>query len=148
MNQTFFQLCVSSGTHAPKDAGILLLRAGIGIIFMFFGITHLRGGRQVWSWMGSQITFFGATLFPEWLGFIATCFEFFGGFFLLIGYKTRLAAMAISAVMLVALHMHLKRKDSFAVTALPLVMLIIMLSLIIAGEGKFSFDYMKSRMWC
>lgn len=148
MTQTFFQLCVSSGTHAPKDAGILLLRAGIGIIFMVFGITHFRGGSSVWSWMGSQITFLGITLFPEWLGFIATCLEFFGGFFLLIGYHVRLAAMAISCVMLVALHMHLKKKDSFAAVAFPLTMLIIMLALIIAGEGKFSFDYMKSRMWC
>jgi putative oxidoreductase len=118
--------------------GLLILRVGIGIIFVFHGFPKIIGGVEKWVWLGSNIQHFGINFIPAFWGFAAACSEFFGGICLTIGFYTRIAAFFMACVMIVALVMHLKKGDDFTTYSHPLSMLIVFVSLMCMGGGRWS----------
>ena len=84
---------------------------------------------------------FGITFWPIAWGLAASYAEFFGGICLIFGLGTRIAALLISCVMIVALTYHLKNGDSVSVYEYPLFLLIVAVSIIISGGGNYSLDY-------
>lgn len=87
-----------------RDVGILCLRLAIGMIFLahgsqklfgLFGGGGLAATAQGFAAMGFQPGFFWAT--------VVACTEFFGGLGVLLGFATRLAALLIGIVMVVAM---------------------------------------------
>jgi putative oxidoreductase len=126
--------------RSAQAIGLTIIRIGLGIIFMVHGIPKLLGGPQTWMWLGSQMKHIGITFAPTLWGFLAACTESIGGFMLLAGLGTRLAAFGISCVMIVALFMHYHQGDAFSIIAHPLSILIVMIGLFIAGSAKWSVD--------
>jgi len=80
-----------------KPLALLLLRLGLGIIFVFHGypklFTHTREAMQGFAHMG----------FPVYLAYVSGVFEFFGGLLLIVGLFTRIAGLLLAAEMAVAL---------------------------------------------
>lgn len=80
-----------------KPLALLLLRLGLGIIFVFHGypklFTHTRETMQGFAHMG----------FPAYFAYIAGVFEFFGGLLLIVGLFTRIAGLLLALEMAVAL---------------------------------------------
>ena len=80
-----------------KPLALLLLRLGLGVIFVFHGypklFTHTRETMQGMVHMG----------FPAYFAYIAGVFEFFGGLLLILGLFTRIAGLLLAAEMAVAL---------------------------------------------
>ncbi len=122
------------------DIGLLVMRVGIGVIFIKFGWEKINAGSQKWLWLGSQMAHLGITFAPVFWGFKAACLEFFGGLSLVSGFFTRLGALGIAGVMFVAIIMHLKMGDSFQTIAFPLSLLCVMVGLVFAGGGSYSLD--------
>lgn len=86
-----------------KDLGIFILRAGLGAMFMVaHGAGKLFGGPSQWETLGRAMQFVGVDTAPVVWGLLAAITEFFGGFFLLLGLYVRPAALAMTAVMVVA----------------------------------------------
>jgi putative oxidoreductase len=85
------------GLEKLKPLALLLLRLGLGIIFVFHGypklFTHTRETMQGFGHMG----------FPVYFAYIAGVFEFFGGLLLIAGLFTRIAGLLLAAEMAVAL---------------------------------------------
>jgi putative oxidoreductase len=85
------------GLEKLKPLALLLLRLGLGIIFVFHGypklFTHTREAMQGFSHMG----------FPAYFVYLAGVFEFFGGLLLIVGLFTRIAGLLLAAEMAVAL---------------------------------------------
>jgi len=83
------------------------LRLVVGIVFF------VHGAQKMWGWYGgpglSGWVGFAATMgTPQWLAFLAAFAEFFGGIGLIFGLLTRLSALGIFCVMVVAvLKVHL-----------------------------------------
>jgi putative oxidoreductase len=121
-----------------KDVGFFILRVGIGIIFIGHGFPKIAGGIEKWIMLGSVMQNFGITFAPAFWGFMAACSEFFGGICLTLGLYTRIAAFFMSCVMIVALVMHLTKGDNFTIYSHPLSMLVVFISLIFIGGGKWS----------
>lgn len=71
-------------------AGLLVARIGIGIIFLASGLGKLA------AWSGTA-AFAGSRGVPEVLLAVATALELAGAISLLLGWRTRLGAMALLA---------------------------------------------------
>jgi len=125
------------------DWAALPLRLAIGIVF----IAH--GGQKLFGWFGGYGLQATAAFFAERLGLspgplwatLAGMGEFLGGLLVLLGLLTRLGALSVAAVMVVAMV-----KVHWGAFFLPsgieyvLVLLASALSLLIRGGGAVSVD--------
>jgi len=85
--------------NSLQPFGLLILRIGLGVIFLYHGypkLAHLRGGAQMQS-------FFVEHGLPGYFLYIAGVIETFGGGLLLLGLFTRPAALLLGVEMCVAL---------------------------------------------
>ena len=130
-----------------SDFGILFLRAGVGLIFIFIhGLGKLTGGPALWAKLGNNMPGFGISFLPEIWGFISMFTEFFVPMFLIIGLFFRPATFLLTFNMIIATSVHLKNLDPWGKIAYPLMLVILFISLFIIGPGKYSVDqYLKDR---
>ena len=132
-------LLFDSPSRRQIDTALAVLRVVLGITFI------LHGGQKlfVFGFAGVSGAFAQMGIpAPGLLGPFVAFVEFFGGIAILLGLLTRLAALGISATMVVAiLTVHLKN-GFFAPTGFefPLALLASAIALIIAGAGDFSVD--------
>jgi putative oxidoreductase len=123
-----------------RDAGLLILRVGIGAAFMAHGYPKLAGGPDAWTGLGGALSAFGLSFAPTFMGFLAAISEFGGGLLLVLGLATRPACVFLLGTMVVATAMHLSRGDPFMKYSHALEAGILFLSLILIGPGRFSLD--------
>jgi putative oxidoreductase len=84
-----------------RDAGLLLLRVGIGLSYMGYGAPKLSGGPPVWEELGQATRYLGITVAPTVWGFLAAMSEFLGGFALVVGGLFRFATIFLVCTMIV-----------------------------------------------
>jgi putative oxidoreductase len=120
-----------------KPLALLLLRLGLGIIFVFHGypklFTHTREAMQGFAHMG----------FPVYLAYVSGVFEFFGGLLLIVGLFTRIAGLLLAAEMAVALvKVHGMISNPMAVDnyQFPLACAVGAFALVALGAGFVSLD--------
>jgi len=122
------------------DYGLLLLRVGIGIFYIFHGYPKLFGGPDKWETVGEVFGTMGIGFLPVFWGFMAAVAETFGGIFLILGLFTRPAAGLLFITMFVATIFHISSGDPFTTIAHSGKMAVLFLSLIIIGPDRFSLD--------
>lgn len=127
-----------------RDPGLLLLRVGIGAMFMVHGWPKLAGGAATWKKLGGAMAQLGLDFMPTMWGFMAACSEFFGGLLLAAGLLFRPAAAALLSTMIVASIMHLKNGDSFTSASHAIEAGILFASLILIGPGRYAIQPDKS----
>jgi len=129
-----------------SDAGILILRVGVGIAFIFtHGWNKISGGPELWAKIGGSMTNLGITFAPVFWGFMAAISEFGGGILLLFGLFTRPAAALMAFTMVVAATQHLSKLDPWARVIYPTEMFSVFMALLFIGAGKYSLDYLISK---
>lgn len=119
-----------------KDAALLLLRIGVGLIFIIAGWGKLTGIEGVQG-------FFGNVGIPmaSVMAWVVALVEFLGGILILIGYKVQIPGYLLAIVMLVAMFVILGREDSgFGSIRLELMLLLTSLALTMTGPGSYSLD--------
>ena len=131
---------VLSNSLQAKDVGLLIIRLGLGCLFLRHGLPKILNGTQEWLWLGSKMSNMGINIFPLFWGLCAALTEFFGGISLIFGLGTRIACFFMSFVMFVALIHHLKKGDSFGYYSHPFALMFVFIGLMIAGAGKYSLD--------
>ena len=131
-------------TSAPNLA-LLILRIGIGVMFMIHGIPKLMGGIPVWEFLGSQMSILGIGFGFTFWGFMAAFSESIGGLLLIFGFFTRPAAMLMLFTMFMAALMHFTNGDGLKGASHALEMGIVFISIIISGAGKYSLDKLISK---
>ena len=122
------------------DRGLLVLRVGIGLMFLFHGVPKLLGGPEKWQGLGMAMGNLGVTVAPVFWGFMAASAESVGGLCLLLGLFTRAAAAMMAATMAVAVTMHLSRGDGLYGASHAIEAGVVFLSLILMGAGRYSLD--------
>lgn len=123
-----------------RDAGLLILRIGIGCMFIFHGAPKLFGGPDKWGMLGTVMPSLGFQFMPVFWGFMASVSEFFGGICVILGLFFRPACILLTITMAVATSMHLGRGDGLRGASHALENGIVFLSLILIGPGKYSVD--------
>jgi putative oxidoreductase len=127
------------------DLGLLIIRVVVGLVFF------AHGAQKVFGWWGGPgLTNFAAGsapyswMQPSWLWLYAAAFgELVGGAFVLLGLLTRVGAILIAVVMLVAIFgvhwaagfflQNMGYEYAFS-------LLLIAIALIISGGGRLSLD--------
>lgn len=129
------------------DSGMLILRAGVGFIFIFIhGLSKITGGPELWSKLGKSMSNFGINFYPEFWGFMSAVTEFFVPMLIIAGFLFRPAALLLAFNMLVATTVHLKNLDPWGKIAYPMLLIILFISMFLTGPGKYSLDeYFKRR---
>lgn len=124
-----------------QNVGFLILRLGIGLMFMFHGQGKLFAGPAMWEKIGGAMAHWGipSSLFT-FFGFLAACSEFFGGLCLILGLFFRPACFFLFLTMLVAATMHLSQGDGMNKASHAIEASILFFSLIFIGPGAYTLD--------
>lgn len=128
-----------------RDIGLLILRVGMGAMFIGHGLPKMLGGKELWGKIGGAMGNIGITFMPEFWGFMASFSELFGGVFLLLGLFFRPATMLLTFTMLIATLMHMKNGDGFNGWSHAFESAIVFFSLIFIGPGIYSLDQKFSK---
>lgn len=120
--------------------GLLILRIGLGIMFILHGYPKMFGGPDTWVEVGSAMQYLGINFAPMFFGFMAGVAEFFGGIFLMLGLFFTPSVILLFTVMLIATTKHIGAADGFAFYSHTIKMAIVFLSLMLIGAGKYSID--------
>lgn len=127
-------------TNQYKDLGLLILRLGLGTMFILHGYPKVFGGPEMWIQVGEATQSIGINFSPVFFGFMAGMTELLGGLFLILGlfFKPSLAMLVL--VMTVAAASHISAGDSFSTTSHSIEMIIVFVSLFFIGSGEYSLD--------
>jgi len=122
------------------DVGLLILRVGIGIMFVFHGFPKLTAGRETLATIGGSSEYMGVNFTLNIWGYMAAFSELVGGILLILGFFTRTACFFMLDTMIVATKMHFGKDDSFQIYSHSMELGILFLSLILIGPGRYSLD--------
>ena len=133
-------MAILSNLGKYKNTGLLIMRVGLGIMFMFHGYPKLLGGPDNWAAVGNAMKHTGVTFFPVGWGFLAAVTETFGGFLIVLGLAFRPASLLLCITMIVASTMHLKSGDGLNGASHAIEAAIVFIGLVFIGPGKYSVD--------
>lgn len=123
-----------------RDLGLLILRVGIGLMFIGHGMPKIMAGPHLWTKLGMAMTYIGINFaFPFW-GFMAAFSEAIGGILIILGLFFRPACILLTITMAVAGAMLIGNGKDFIGFSQPIEDGIVFLSLIFIGAGKYSLD--------
>ena len=122
-----------------RDLGLLILRVGMGGMFVGHGLPKMLGGPERWAALGRNMTHFGIDFAPTFWGFMASFAELGGGVMLALGVAFRPACALLLATMVVASTKHLVGGDGFGKASHAIEAAIVFLSLLLIGSGRYAF---------
>ena len=123
-----------------KDYGLLILRIGLGGMFIFHGAPKMFGGPESWERIGASMAIVGIEFVPVFWGFMASFSEFIGGICIILGLFFGPVCILLTITMTIAASGHLSRGDGLRGAAHAIEDGIVFLSLIFIGPGKYSLD--------
>ena len=128
-------------TEKYLHLGLLVLRIGLGIMFILHGYPKITGGLDKWASLGELgMSKMGISFGWVYWGFLAAASEFFGGLFLLIGLAVRLSGFFLFFTMLIAAAFHLLSGDGIMGASHAIESGTIFLFLIFSGGGHYALD--------
>ena len=124
------------------DLGLLIIRVGLGIMFITHGAPKIFGGPDMWLKIGGAIGNFGIHFWPQFWGLMSGVAEFGGGIALILGvaFKPMMAMLAIN--MTVAAVSHFARGQGLAGASHAIEDGIVFLGLIFGGAGKYTLHWL------
>lgn len=126
-----------------EDAGLLLIRIGIGLSMMIFhGSLKIKGGPELWAKVGADVSVIGINFLPLFWGFMAAFSEFFCSFLLILGILFRPAVTLLAVTMAIAVLKHLSLPEGspvagWAGASHALELFIVYIALFMTGPGKY-----------
>ena len=124
-----------------KNLAILLLRIGVGVIFIIAGWGKLTGIEGVQGFFGNiGIPMAGL------MAWVVALVEFVGGIMILVGYKVEIPGILLAITMLVAIFtVKMGGDGGFSGMRLEIMLLLTSLALSIMGTGSYSLDDMLGK---
>jgi putative oxidoreductase len=130
------------------DVAHLLLRIGVGIVFLIAGwgkmnglYTHLFTDE---SWGFVEFVSGLGFPFPLLFAAIVALSEFIGAIMILSGFKQKYVLPFLMIIMLVAIFM-VKWSEGFSEYRIDFVLLLNLIAMYILGSGKYSVDAMMNK---
>jgi putative oxidoreductase len=119
-----------------KNIAVLLLRIGVGVIFIVAGWGKLTGIEGVQGFFGN----IGIPL-AGIMAWVVALVEFIGGIMILVGYKVQVPGILLAFTMLVAIFtVKMGGDGGFGGMRLEIILLLTSLALSMMGTGTYSLD--------
>ncbi|MCC5941933.1 MAG: DoxX family protein [Balneolaceae bacterium] len=118
-----------------SDFALLLLRVGVGVIFIIAGwgkLTGIEGTQQFFGNIGIPL--------PAIMAWVVAIVEFFGGILVLFGAYAKIPYLLLAITMAVALFTT-KLGGEFSAARLDMMLLLTTLALFFLGSGAYSVDH-------
>lgn len=128
---------LTSGKSINFHLGLLILRVGVGSMFIGHGAPKLYNGREYWEILGKNMQIIGIDFAPAFWGIMAGLAEFGGGLCLILGVFWIPVCLFLIFTMLMATTSHIANGDSFSSISHPVEACILFISLIFTGSGKY-----------
>lgn len=119
------------------DAGLLIIRIGIGALMIWHGWPKITGGVEKWESLGKNVAEIGITFFPVFWGFCAALAETLGGLLVITGIFFRPALVALLFTMFIAVIVNMKPGDTFGDWSEAAEIGVVCFGLLVAGAGKY-----------
>ena len=126
-----------------KNFGLLIIRVGLGIMFIYHGFPKLQGGVKTWEMIGGATGNVGIHFWPVVWGLIAALTEAVGGFLLIIGLAFRPVCLLLLIDLIVAALFHLHQtgpQGGLMAASHAIEDAIVFAGLLFVGPGKYSAD--------
>ena len=123
-----------------QDLGLLVLRAGVGAVFLFLHGLPLLLDPASWARIGRATSYLGVGFGHQAWGFFAVLAMTLGAGCLLLGWFHRSAALALALTMAVASIWRFYPFGGWDAAAHPFTLMIVCFSLTILGPGKYAVD--------
>lgn len=128
------------------DTGLLIIRAGVGIVLAIAGYNKFMGGEGTLHAIGATINYIGLdvgtnNISTMFFGVLAAATELVGGIFLIAGILYRTSAAMLFMTMLVATLMMIDTSGGdLTKFGYPMVMGLVLLGLLFTGPGRLSIQ--------
>jgi putative oxidoreductase len=133
-------MALFEGLGNYKNFGLLIMRVGLGIMFIYHGYPKLGGGPTEWRELGSATRYVGIHFWPVVWGLLCAAIETFGGFLLIIGLAFRPVCFALIINLIVAAAMCFGKGEGLAGASHAIEDAVVFAGLLIVGPGRNSVD--------
>jgi putative oxidoreductase len=123
-----------------QNFALLVMRLGLGGMFIVHGFPKIIGGPDKWQKLGDAMDYVGVHSAHGFFGFLAAFSEFFGGIALLLGAFFRPAMLLMAATMGVAVAMHMGKGDGVIGASHAIEAGVVFFALLFIGPGAHSVD--------
>lgn len=123
-----------------RNFGLLIIRIGLGAMFIYHGVPKLAGGPEHWEKIGGAMKAVHINYAPAFWGFMAAITETFGGLLLMIGLVFRPVCIFLVINLIVAALTHFSKGAGLEGAAHAIEDAIVFLGFIFIGPGLYSVD--------
>src|SRR5579863_6866293 len=124
-----------------KNFGLLIIRVGLGILFIYHGLPKLIGGPARWEHLGNAAGSVGIHFLPTFWGFICALVETLGGVLVLVGLAFRpVCILLVINLIVAAVFTYHVSGGSFGDATHAIEDAVTFAGLVFLGPGKYSVD--------
>jgi putative oxidoreductase len=123
-----------------KNFGLLVIRVGLGILFIYHGLPKLIGGPARWEHLGNAAGSVGIHFLPTFWGFVCALIETLGGVLVIVGLAFRPVCILLVLDLIVAAVFTYHVDGSFVAATHAIEDAITFAGLLFIGPGKYSVD--------
>ncbi|MDB5145333.1 MAG: DoxX family protein [Mucilaginibacter sp.] len=123
-----------------KNHGLLIIRVGLGIMFIYHGFPKLFGGPVKWDHLGAAMGYLGIHFLPVTWGFLSAATETIGGLLILLGLCFRPVCILLVINLIVAAVFTFALSGNFGDATHAIEDAIMFAGLLFIGPGQYSVD--------
>ncbi len=123
-----------------KNFGLLVMRAGIGVMMFLHGLPKLTGGVAKWESLGHNMGHLHIHAIPVFWGFMCAITETIGGLFCVLGLWFRLVSILLLINFIVAAVTHMADGSGVMDASHAIELCFVFFGFIFLGAGTLSID--------
>jgi len=122
-----------------RDAGLLLIRVSVGLLFILYVAPTLIGGPKAWAHFGAGAGHFGLHSHFQIWGFLGSLLGCLGGVLMIFGLFFRVGVLLV-LVLAIGHAVAVETGIGFRVALPSIEMCFVLAGLLLIGPGKYSVD--------
>lgn len=123
-----------------RDAGMLLMRGGAGLVFVLLAWPAFAAGETRWTQIGQMFNAFGIKDGYVFFGLLIAVIQLLGGLLLIVGALTRFAATLLLLSMGVVIAHAVDQGNEFKNWSSAVIAGALLAGLMVMGPGRYSID--------
>lgn len=122
-----------------REAGLLLIRVSIGVLFILYTAPALIGGPRAWAHFGAGAEHFGFHSHLQLWGFVGSLLGCLGGVLMIFGLFFRIGVLLV-LVLAIGYALAVYEGTGFRVALPSIEMCFVLAGILFIGPGKYSID--------